>query len=312
MPSENRKKKRLVINTFPSSPPAWPSSNSNANWSGSTMVMIEEASLLYLHLVRYKRKANGDHRAARTPIDMDVIAYREVLTNDPHLPAQCLQLIGFSEANFPLEYLGVSITASKLTKVECQSLVEKILSRVHIWNTRHFSFAGRAKLINSVIFGMFNYWASIFMLPTNVPKRKTCCESNGYTVDTYEVKHGGNTPLNHIAAGTGRRYASSRSSSKKDAKPLSNGHGKTTRLIRLLMANGKATEGALGKALFVRQLKRMNIISFSPEHMLKKSGKGPKHGGTSLKAQPLKICLPHYFQSKAHRRKHKSPMQFLH
>ena len=81
---------------------------------------------------------------------------------------QCIQQIGFQEDSLPMKYLGVPITAGRLSKLECSTLVEKITARVHIWSTRNLSFAGRATLINSVIFGMFNYWASIFLLPQNV------------------------------------------------------------------------------------------------------------------------------------------------
>ncbi|KAJ8433592.1 hypothetical protein Cgig2_016522 [Carnegiea gigantea] len=48
--------------------------------------------------------------------------------------------------------------------MECASLVEKIIARVHLWATRNISLVGRTRLINSVIFGMFSYWASIFLL----------------------------------------------------------------------------------------------------------------------------------------------------
>ena len=81
---------------------------------------------------------------------------------------QCLQILGFQEGELPMRYLGVPITASRLTKLECTELVEKITARVHTWATKSLSFAGRATLINSVIFGMFNYWASIFLLPQMV------------------------------------------------------------------------------------------------------------------------------------------------
>ena len=67
-----------------------------------------------------------------------------------------------------MKYLGVPITTSRLTKMECRGLVEKILAKVHIWVTRSISFAARAQLINTVIFWMFNYWASIFMLTNEV------------------------------------------------------------------------------------------------------------------------------------------------
>jgi len=67
---------------------------------------------------------------------------------------------------FPLKYLGVPITASRLIK--CMDLVNKILAKVHLWDTRSISFANRANLIRSVVFGMLNYWASIFLMTNKV------------------------------------------------------------------------------------------------------------------------------------------------
>ena len=64
------------------------------------------------------------------------------------LHQQCLTITGLTETSFPLKYLGVPITASRLTKIECTSLVEKIMAKVHMWATRNISFAGRARLIN--------------------------------------------------------------------------------------------------------------------------------------------------------------------
>lgn len=89
------------------------------------------------------------------------------------LQLQCLQITRLHESNFPLKYLGIPISASRLTKIECRTLAKKILARVHTWATRSTSFAGRAMLTNSIVFGMFNYWASIFLLPTEVIERIT-------------------------------------------------------------------------------------------------------------------------------------------
>ena len=72
-----------------------------------------------------------------------------------------------------MRYLGVPITISRLTKIECRGLVDKILAKVHIWATRNLSFVEIAKLISSITFGMFNYWASIFLLPNEVLKSIT-------------------------------------------------------------------------------------------------------------------------------------------
>ena len=47
------------------------------------------------------------------------------------------------------------------------------MARVQIWATRNISFAGRARLINSVVFGMYSYWAPIFLLPKEVTEKIT-------------------------------------------------------------------------------------------------------------------------------------------
>ena len=86
---------------------------------------------------------------------------------------ECMELIGFSEGHLPITYLGLPITASKLSKVECKTLVEKITSRITTWASRHISYAGRLVLVNSVLFEIFNFWAQVFLLPQAVIDKVT-------------------------------------------------------------------------------------------------------------------------------------------
>jgi len=67
-----------------------------------------------------------------------------------------------------MRYLGVLVIASKLSKLKCRVLVEKIMGRIRLWATKSIPFAGRAQLLNSVVFGTISYWASIFILPQEV------------------------------------------------------------------------------------------------------------------------------------------------
>lgn len=48
------------------------------------------------------------------------------------LQAQCIGTTGLPKGAFPLKYLGVPITASRLSKTECRPLVEKIMARVQL------------------------------------------------------------------------------------------------------------------------------------------------------------------------------------
>ncbi|KAJ8423588.1 hypothetical protein Cgig2_009242 [Carnegiea gigantea] len=49
--------------------------------------------------------------------------------------------------------------------------VKEIMGKMRQWSTRNLSFAGRALLINTVVFGMYGFWASIFILPQEVITR---------------------------------------------------------------------------------------------------------------------------------------------
>lgn len=84
------------------------------------------------------------------------------------LQQRCLAISGFQEGTLPFKYLGVPIVSSRLTKMECRSLLDKMNTQIQVWSSRNISYAGRVILINSVIFGMLNYWASIFILPQEV------------------------------------------------------------------------------------------------------------------------------------------------
>jgi len=106
----------------------------------------------------------------------------------PDLQQQCLQTVGLRESSFPLHYLGVPIVANKLTKLECVHLVDKFTAKVHQWAPRNISYAGRLVLINSVLFGMFNYWALIFLLPNKVIEKLTQISRNCLWSGTEDFK----------------------------------------------------------------------------------------------------------------------------
>ncbi|XP_074317909.1 uncharacterized protein LOC141654182 [Silene latifolia] len=56
---------------------------------------------------------------------------------------------GFREGTMPFRYMGVSIKAGRLTKQECSSLTEKMVSRIRGLGAKKLSYAGRITLINA-------------------------------------------------------------------------------------------------------------------------------------------------------------------
>ncbi|XP_057249344.1 uncharacterized protein LOC130590806 [Beta vulgaris subsp. vulgaris] len=79
-----------------------------------------------------------------------------------------LQVTGFQKGQFPFRYLGVPITSKRISKADCEVLVDKILKRLICMSSRHLSYAGRVTLINAVLINLHTYWAQLFLLPKSV------------------------------------------------------------------------------------------------------------------------------------------------
>lgn len=84
-----------------------------------------------------------------------------------------LQLTGFKKDAFPFRYLGVSITSKRLTRADCEVIIDKIMHRIMCWSSRDLSYATRTTLVNVVLLSLHSYWAQIFLLPKCVLNRIT-------------------------------------------------------------------------------------------------------------------------------------------
>lgn len=64
-----------------------------------------------------------------------------------------------------VSYLGLPLLPHKPQPLDYQPLIDKVLARISGWTVRHLSFAGRLQLIQSIIYGIMNFWGSVFPLP---------------------------------------------------------------------------------------------------------------------------------------------------
>ncbi|XP_062084837.1 uncharacterized protein LOC133790985 [Humulus lupulus] len=78
---------------------------------------------------------------------------------------EILRSVALGEGSFPLKYLGVSLRPKRWLIADYGEIIKKIKNRLHVWASRHLSFAGRTQLIFSVLQGIRNYWMNIFLLP---------------------------------------------------------------------------------------------------------------------------------------------------
>ena len=101
-------------------------------------------------------------------------------------PAKCVTFFGnvpnavqdftmavskFNRGTLPVSYLGLPLVVGKLSLRDCQPLISKITSRFESWSCKFMNHAGRAQLINSVIFGIHGHWSAHLFLPISILKR---------------------------------------------------------------------------------------------------------------------------------------------
>ncbi|XP_028083430.1 uncharacterized protein LOC114284679 [Camellia sinensis] len=84
------------------------------------------------------------------------------------LKEDILQIANFTEGSLPVKYLGVPLITTKLKASDCHTLVERITMRIKSWTNKLLSYAGRAQLIQSILFSMLVYWSSLFILPKKI------------------------------------------------------------------------------------------------------------------------------------------------
>lgn len=78
---------------------------------------------------------------------------------------------GFAAGSFPFKYLGGPISPHRLQVSQFSPLLHKLEAAVQSWVGKHLSFAERLELLRSVLYGMVQFWISIFPLSETVIMR---------------------------------------------------------------------------------------------------------------------------------------------
>lgn len=79
-----------------------------------------------------------------------------------------MDMLGFSKGDLPFRYLGVPLSTKRLTVIQCEPLIEKMLGRINSWTTKFLSYAGRAMLVKSVLFSIQIFWDQVFIMPKKI------------------------------------------------------------------------------------------------------------------------------------------------
>lgn len=74
-------------------------------------------------------------------------------------------LSDFRRGAFPTRYFGLPLSPKRISATTLQLFLDRITSKLHSWTVKFISFAGKVTMIYSVIYGMVNFWSSVFVLP---------------------------------------------------------------------------------------------------------------------------------------------------
>ncbi|XP_074306573.1 uncharacterized protein LOC141641826 [Silene latifolia] len=85
--------------------------------------------------------------------------------------ALIINTTGYVEGAFPVRYLGIPLFSSRLTQTHFQPLLDKIKDRISHWANHFLSYSGKIALINSIIFGLQNFWGMSVLLPKGIVKK---------------------------------------------------------------------------------------------------------------------------------------------
>ena len=91
-----------------------------------------------------------------------------MINGDADQENQFSDLFNCQVGKFPIRYLGVPVSPSKLHLVDWAPLIEKNNKKLDNWKGSSMSIAGRATLINSFLSSTFIYHMSMYLLPKTI------------------------------------------------------------------------------------------------------------------------------------------------
>ncbi|XP_009119509.1 uncharacterized protein LOC103844475 [Brassica rapa] len=74
-------------------------------------------------------------------------------------------ITGFKVGTFPTRYLGLPLNPKKISFTTLQLFLECISCKLNSWTVKSLSFVEKITLVSSVIYGIVNFWSSVFSLP---------------------------------------------------------------------------------------------------------------------------------------------------
>ncbi|XP_019242001.1 PREDICTED: uncharacterized protein LOC109229805 [Nicotiana attenuata] len=68
---------------------------------------------------------------------------------DSRTRLKIMEVLGYTKGDLPFGYLGVPLSTKRLSAIQCEPLIDKMLNRIQCWTAKFLSYAGRATLIKN-------------------------------------------------------------------------------------------------------------------------------------------------------------------
>lgn len=135
-------------------------------------LLFADDLMMFSYAARYSPawlRGKLDQFSAMSGLQVNNSKSQVFLSNVPfEIQSFLMNSLGFQLGKLPVKYLGVPMISSRLSISDCMPILEKIKQRIATWTNKLLSFAGRALLIQSVLFHLQVYWSSMFILPKHV------------------------------------------------------------------------------------------------------------------------------------------------
>jgi hypothetical protein len=73
-----------------------------------------------------------------------------------------------NRTNFPMKYLGLPLSITRLKRIHFQPLEDKVAAKLVPWLGKHATMAGRATLVKSVLTSIVIYYITVLNVPIEV------------------------------------------------------------------------------------------------------------------------------------------------
>lgn len=110
-------------------------------------------------------EALGDVSGLRMNESKSSIYFRGVADD---VKARILLATKLKEGQIPFRYLGIPMHSRNLQIAEYRPLVQRLRRSIDNWASRKLTYAGRALLIQFVLYSTMRFWAGIYLFPVGL------------------------------------------------------------------------------------------------------------------------------------------------